>query len=69
MQTNELPEYELSLRRNQEGDEIVHFVHRSHLAHNHPRLVFPRAPMRRQTRGIFTESWKLNTLPDDYSGD
>jgi plasmid replication initiation protein len=69
VQTNELPEYELSLRRNQEGDEIIHFIHRSHLSHDHPRLEFPRAPVRRQTRGIFSESWKLNSLPDDDTGD
>lgn len=73
VEANQLPEYELSHHRNQEGEEVIQFVHRSHLAHDHPRREAGRFPMRRQTRGIFAESFKLNPLaplpdPDD-SGD
>jgi plasmid replication initiation protein len=69
IQANTLPEYELSLDRNGEGDEIVRFVHRTHLTHNHPRLESPRFPGRRKTRGIFAKAFKLNALPDDDSGE
>jgi plasmid replication initiation protein len=69
VKANQLPEYELSIDKNGEGDEIVRFVHRTYLAHDHPHKEFPRAPMRRQTRGIFSESFKLKSLPKSDSGD
>jgi plasmid replication initiation protein len=68
VQTNQLPEYELSMDRNGEGEEIIRFIHRTHLALNHPRKEYPRFPGRRQSRGIFSESFKFNALPDDDSG-
>jgi plasmid replication initiation protein len=73
VEANHLPEYELSLHRNQEGEEVVQFVHRSHLALDHPRREAARFPMRRQSRGIFSESLKLNALAgladDDDTGE
>ena len=63
VQTNQLPEYEVSMTRNGEGDEIVHFVHRKHLALDHPRREYPRFPGRRKSQGMFSPAWKLNTLP------
>jgi plasmid replication initiation protein len=69
VQTNELPEYELSLDRNGEGDEIVRLIHRAHLAIDHPRREHTRFPGRRLTQGIFSESFKLNALPKDDSGE
>jgi hypothetical protein len=62
-ETNQLPEYELLLTRNGEGEEVLHFVHRSHLAVGHPHREFPRFPGRRQTTGIFA------TDPAGESGD
>lgn len=61
---NKLPEYELTLARNGEGDEIVRFIHRARLG-----LEFSRTPMRRHSGGIFARAWNLNGLPDDDSGD
>ncbi|HVX13100.1 MAG TPA: replication initiator protein A [Pirellulales bacterium] len=69
VETNHLPEYELLLDRNGEGEEVVHFVHRAHLPSNHPRRELPRSPDRRKTRGIFSESLKVNALPQNDTGD
>ncbi len=62
VQSNQLPGYELSMTRNGEGDEIVHFVHRKHLALDHPRKEYPRFPGRRKSEGIQSQAWKLNTF-------
>jgi plasmid replication initiation protein len=69
VEANQLPEYELTIRRNEEGDEIVHFVHRSQLATTHPHYQMPRAPMRRQARGVFSDTLTFNTFHDDSSGE
>ncbi|MBX9653876.1 replication initiator protein A [bacterium] len=69
VQSNQLPEYELSVNRNGEGDEIVHFVHRKHLALDHPHREYSRFPARRKSQGIFSPAWKLNTFLDEDSGD
>lgn len=66
---NELPEYELGLHRNSEGEEVVRFVHRAQLGHDHPRKEYPRFPNRRITTGVFTPAIKLGPLPDCDSGD
>lgn len=63
VQTNQLPEYELSIRRNDENDEIVYFVHRSKLSVEHPRFEAPRFPGRRHSVGIFAEALQFNVLP------
>ncbi|MBY0588711.1 replication initiator protein A [bacterium] len=69
VQGNQLPEYELSISRNGEGDEIVHFVNRKHLALGHPQREAPRSPSRRSGQGVFSPAWKLNTFLDEDSGD
>lgn len=69
VEANQLPEYELSLGRNGEGEEIVRFVHRKFLAFDHPRWQHDRFPGRRQTGGIFAESFGFNDLPKPESGE
>jgi plasmid replication initiation protein len=69
VQENQIPEYELGLWRNDEGDEIVGFIHCSHLALDHPRRELRRSPARRQSGGIFSESFKVNALADQSTGD
>jgi plasmid replication initiation protein len=64
---NSLPEYECSLSRNEEGDECVHFVHRSRLAVDHPRFEAERNPRRRLSQGIFSEPLQFNALADSDS--
>jgi plasmid replication initiation protein len=66
---NQIPEYEMQLDRNGEGEEIVRFLHRSRLSVTHPRFEFKRFPGRRQTRGIFSEVFNFKSLPDEQAGD
>jgi len=68
-QTNPLPEYEVTVDRNGEGEEIVRFIHRRFLAIDHPRREAPRFPGRRMTGGIFDETWQINAMPVEESGD
>ncbi len=69
VEQNQIPEYELSITRNGEGDECIHLIHRSQLAIDHPHCESTRFPGRRKTTGIFAESWKVNALPTPDSGD
>jgi plasmid replication initiation protein len=69
VEANQLPEYELTLDRNGEGEEIVRFVHRAYLAPDHPRSEYPRFPGRRQTQGIHSGAWKSSSLARNVSGD
>jgi plasmid replication initiation protein len=69
VRSNQLPEYELSIVRNGEGEEIVRFIHRSRLSVSDPRFEIPRAPMRRRTRGIFSETLKFSGLLRDDTGE
>ncbi len=70
VKANQLPEYEVSMDRNADGDEIVRFVHRSRLALNNPRNELPRFPGRRQTpRGIYAGSRRFNGLPESDTGE
>jgi plasmid replication initiation protein len=69
VQANQLPEYELAIRRNEEGEEIVMFVHRKHLPLVHSRHELPRRADRRRTSGIYAAAWSLNGLLADDSGD
>lgn len=67
---NQLPEYEISLDRNADGDEIVRFVHRSHLSMDHPHHELPRFSHRRQTPdGIQGAARSFNRLPGDDTGE
>ena len=69
VEANQIPEYELSLTRNGEGEEVVHFMNRIHLAIDHPRCEATRFPGRRKTFGIFSSTWKINALPNKEPGD
>ncbi|GIK23582.1 MAG: hypothetical protein BroJett005_29960 [Ignavibacteriota bacterium] len=70
VKANQLPEYEVSMDRNADGDEIVRFVHRSHLAMDHPRHELPRFPGRRQTPdGIHAAARSFNGLAGGDTGD
>lgn len=62
---NQLPEYETSLERNADGDELVRFVHRSHLVVDHPRYELPRFPGRRQSPGGITAPARRFCLSDE----
>ena len=57
---NHLPDYEITLHKNAEGEECLHFVHRSLLSVTHPRYQVPRFPRRRVTGGIFSGPIRFN---------
>lgn len=67
--SNQLPEYDLSIDRNAEGEEILRFIHRSKLSVNDPRFEATRFPGRRLSRGIFSEPLRFNSLPKDDTGE
>ena len=67
-ETNQIPEYQMSLSRNAEGEECVHFLSRTHLGEGNPAKEFTRHPRRRLGSGIFTGPVQLG-LEDDDSGD
>jgi len=58
---NNLPDYEITLHKNAEGEEILHFVHRSLLSVDHPRYQAPRFPRRRVTEGIFSPPLRFSS--------
>jgi plasmid replication initiation protein len=66
VELNQLPEYELTIGRNGEGEEVVRFVHRTHLADGHPRREYPRPPVRRLGTGIYA---KVATVAAVDTGD
>ncbi len=65
---NQIPEYILSIRRNAEGDECVHFLNRTKLASGDPNKEFRRHPRRRFGQGIYGGPYRLKNN-DTVSGD
>jgi len=59
-----LPEYTALIHKNEEGEEVIHFLKRDHLAIADPRYKTPRHPRRRVARGITSKSIKFNELPE-----
>jgi hypothetical protein len=62
VEADSLPEYTSVLHKNEEGDEIVHFVKRDHLDVNDPRYETPRHPRRRLARGITAKAIRLSEI-------
>jgi plasmid replication initiation protein len=54
-----LPEYALTLRKNEEGEEIVEFIRHDQLDINAPRFESPRNPHLRVGNGIGSKSLKF----------
>lgn len=54
-----LPEYALTLRKNDDGEEIVDFIRRDQLDVTDPRFESPRNPRRRLTTGIQAKSLRF----------
>ena len=59
VEEDSLPEYALTLRKNEEGEEIVEFIRRDQLDINDPRFESPRNPHRRIGNGIGSKSLKF----------
>lgn len=63
VEANQLPEYELSIGRNVEGEELVWFIHRMHLAFDPPRYLQERFPRSVQPCGIFAAPVSATSEP------
>jgi plasmid replication initiation protein len=60
IEADSLPEYTSVLHKNEEGDEIVHFVKRDQLDISDPRYECPRHPRRRHAGGITSKALRFN---------
>jgi plasmid replication initiation protein len=56
IEADSLPEYTAMMHKNEEGDEVVHFLRRALLSVDDPRYETPRHPRRRVGRGITSKS-------------
>ncbi len=57
-----LPEYTALLHKNEEGEEIIHFLKRDQLSLDDPRYESPRHARRRVARGINSKSIKFSEI-------
>jgi plasmid replication initiation protein len=62
VELNSLPEYACLLHKNEEGEEVIHFLRRDTLDINDPQYEGPRHPRRRISRGITSKGLKFNKL-------
>jgi plasmid replication initiation protein len=62
VEANSLPEYTAILHKNEEGEEVVHFLRRNLLATNDPEYETPRHPRRRVARGITAKAITFNRV-------
>jgi len=67
VKANSLPEYDLSIGRNADGEECVYFMHLSHLGENHPRMEQQRATFLESVQAE-PELLQINDLPVEDSG-
>lgn len=64
IEADSLPEYTTVLRKNGEGDEVVHFIKRDQLSVDDPRYELPRSPRRRMVRGITSKTLKFSDVAE-----
>ncbi len=64
VEIDSLPEYTSVLHKNEEGDEIVHFLKRDQLAMSDPRYQTQRHPRRRHARGITAKAIQFSELSE-----
>jgi plasmid replication initiation protein len=62
VESDSLPEYTSILHKNEEGEEIIHFLKRDLLAVSDPRYETPRHSRRRVARGITSKSSKFSEI-------
>ena len=68
VESDSLPEYTSMTHKNEEGDEVIHFLKREQLALADPRYEAPRHPRRRIARGITADSLKFNEVAESVHG-
>jgi plasmid replication initiation protein len=62
VEADSLPEYTAMIHKNEEGEEVIHFLKRTLLAASDPRYEMPRYPRRRISRGITAKAMKFNSV-------
>ncbi|HLN33507.1 MAG TPA: replication initiator protein A [Gemmataceae bacterium] len=62
VEADSLPEYTAMMHKNEEGEEVIHFLKRTLLAVGDPRYETPRHPRRRIARGITSKSTKFKQI-------
>jgi len=62
VEADSLPEYTAMMHKNEEGEEVIHFLRRNFLAVTDPRYETPRHPRRRVARGITSKSTKFKQI-------
>lgn len=62
VEADSLPEYAAVIHKNDEGEEVVHFLKRTLLGVTDPRYETPRHPRRRVARGVRAKSIKFNAV-------
>jgi hypothetical protein len=64
VEANSLPEYAATLHKNEEGEEVVHFLRRAQLSMDDPRYESGRHPRRRVARGIGSKGLKFSEVAE-----
>jgi len=64
IEADSLPEYTCMLHKNDEGDEVIHFLKRSFLAVSDPRFEGTRFPRRRIARGITSKALRFSEVAE-----
>jgi plasmid replication initiation protein len=62
VEANSLPEYSVTINKNEEGEEIVSFIRRNQLDLDDSAYETPRHPRRRVARGISSKSTKFSNI-------
>ncbi len=62
VEIDSLPEYTSNIHKNEEGDEVIHFLKRDTLDVLDPRYETPRHPHRRVARGISSKALRINAI-------
>ena len=60
VEADSLPEYTLTIRKNEEGEEVIHFISRNQLSFDDPKHETSRPARRRTGRGITSKAIILN---------
>jgi plasmid replication initiation protein len=64
VEADSLPEYAAVLHKNEEGEEIVHFVRRDQFVVTDPRYQSPRHVRRRMARGISAKAMQFSEMSE-----
>jgi plasmid replication initiation protein len=62
VEADSLPEYCMTLHKNEEGEEVVGFIRRTQLAIEDPRYELPRHARRRTGRGISAKAIRFSNV-------